>query len=345
MLNSLANLYKVGRVCWQINKFNNTNSYYHRRARQLLTEFLQPFNLAAIPKLPHNTEDKLRWYMSETLYMGEAFNELFGRKSTPEEKDLYMYSGMLGALLDIMVDDITLSSEQLQQLKDPGLPNENNTPFERLYAAAYHLVFSSIPEEQQATVKHYFTLTYDAQVASKLQFSPQLSRAEVDKISHDKCGYGTLCLRALLPEPISEAEELAWLEIGALIQYCNDAQDLHKDLNKKLRTFASVRPHPDTIAADLDRQKVVACRLFKQTHFAKNRKDFFLLGMQIMYAGILVKLQIMSRLAGTPYSHHKLAALPKAEVRHQTQIRKLLKLSLPKVINYSYEGMDAPLIG
>jgi hypothetical protein len=146
----------------------------------------------------------------------------------------------------------------------------------------------------------------------------------------------------MIPGEIGETENNAWMELGAFIQFCNDAQDLHKDGKKGINTFASFRPDLRTLAADLDRQKCLAFGLMKQLHFDRRRKDHLLFILYAMTIGILTKLHGFSKACEGEYTHEKFLYLSKEEARVNPFSFASLRYGLPKLMAYRYETVDKP---
>lgn len=187
-------------------------------------------------------------------------------------------------------------------------------------------------------MKHYYELLYEAQIESKRQFDPEISNAEVDCICIEKGGYSLLYIRAMLDGEINELEKNTWHQVGGYIQFCNDAQDLHKDLKNKLRTFGTCRNSLSQIANDLDQQRLIAFTLLKQCPFKTSNKDFLLFTLYSMGVGIIAKLYRYHLLCNQNYTAACLAKLPKDKVRRHLQPKKLIAYWLPRVLNYRYQN-------
>ncbi|MCB0488285.1 MAG: hypothetical protein R2820_12750 [Cyclobacteriaceae bacterium] len=324
----------------QINKFNNTTSSYHRFAKKRLNEQLTPFNALIEAKLPWNAKEKMQWYVAEFLFVGESFSKLLDVPFTQHIKETYFRCGVLVALCDLIIDDVELSDEEIKELKKPLDLNNSRNEVQQLYTEVYRAFFASMPDERNNEVAHYYEKLFDAQVMSKRQFDPNISKEEVDLVCREKCGYNFLLLRAIVGDEISAKERETWYEVGALVQFCNDAQDMHKDLQKGMRTFASVRPGIDTIVRDLDRQRKIAFALVTKTPFEEDRKDEFLFSLFVMYTAILAKLNIFSNLCGGDFSLERFRSLDKQRVRRSVSPSRLLKLMLPLVSQYQFDKIE-----
>lgn len=331
-MNKVRKLFRLMRALVQINKFNNTNSVYHRLAKARLNDLETSLTDEIRAMFPKNMVEKMQWYIAEFLFVGEAFNTLLDRELTHEQKEIYVRLGILIALCDLMIDDASLEIVDVELLKHPGKNPKQGNEIHKLYASLYHQFVDSLPSEVKQQALHYYELMFDAQVRSKRQFDPNISTREVDEICSEKCGYSMLLLMVIISHEISAKEVQAFYEVGAFIQFCNDVQDLHKDLQKGMRTFASVRPNIETIAHDLEQQRAMAFSLVKATTLDEKRKDDFLFVIFVMYQAILVKLEIFSRLCGNQFTWEQFRLLDKWVVRSSTTAFKLLVRVVPRIL-------------
>lgn len=333
-------LVRFARAIRHINNFNRTGSSYHRFAKERLNEELASFSAILRAKFPWNAREKMQWYVAEFLFVGESFSKLLDVPFTQAAKETYFRCGVLVALCDLIIDDVELSDEEIKELKKPLDLNKPGNEVQQLYAEAYRAFFASMPDERNKEVAHYYEKLFDAQVMSKRQFDPNISKEEVDSICREKCGYNFLLLPAILRQEINSLEKETWYEVGALIQFCNDSQDMHKDLQKGMRTFASVRPDIETIVRDLEKQRGIAFTLIAKTSFEDSRKDEFMFSLYVMYIAILAKLSIFSGLCGSRFNPEKFQLLNKEVVRRNISPFRLLKLMLPLVAPYRYDEIE-----
>ncbi|MGE0589042.1 MAG: hypothetical protein AB7O48_10755 [Cyclobacteriaceae bacterium] len=332
-------LIRFTKAIHHINKFNRTDSSYHRFAKKRLNEELTSFSSILESRFPWNAREKMQWYVAEFLFVGESFSKLFDVPFTQYIRETYFRCGVLVALCDLIIDDTELSDKEIVELKKPtDLKKPNDV--QQLYAEAYRAFFASIPDDRINEVADYYEKLFDAQVMSKRQFELNTSKEEVDFICREKCGYNFLLLRAIAGGEIRSNERQTWYEVGALIQYCNDAQDMHKDLLKGMRTFASVRPDIETIISDLETQRKITFTLITKAAFKERRKDEFLFSLYVMYTAILAKLSIFSGLCGSRFNPEKFQLLNKEVVRRNISPFRLLKLMLPLVTQYQFERAE-----
>jgi hypothetical protein len=332
---------KLVKSIFNIQKFNHTNSKYHRDARKLLQEYTASFDFSTDPKVPFNALSKMQWYMAEFIYSAEMLNEVMGKKSNSTQQRNHLLSGAVVAICDLIIDDLDLELEEIKSLKRPAKNNSFKRDIFKLYSVLYHTFFESLGKSA-LIVRQYYELLYEAQIKSKRQFDPKITKSEVDHICIEKGGYSLLYIRAMLEGKIDTLEKNTWYEVGGYIQFCNDAQDLFKDLKNKLSTFGTCRNKLTQIAADLDQQRVVAFTLLKKSPYKTRQKDFLLFTLYSMGVGILAKLYRYHLLCKKDYSPKKLANLPKKKVRTQLQAKKLVGYWFPRVINYRYKICHKP---
>ncbi len=325
-----------------IHRFNSLNSCNHRLSAKQVEKITSGIHLDKIPGIPLNAKLKMQWYMASFIYTCENITRLSGQKPTAKEKYTYLLSGALGAVCDMIIDDIEINRERVKLLKHPMSAFNCKDEAEKLYLNCYHAFFNSLDDEVKERTMYFYELLFDAQLKSKRQFDPNISRKEVDEICKEKCGYSMLFLRALVKGEIHPSEEMAWFEIGAFIQYCNDAQDLYKDLHKHMRTFATVRPDLETIARDTALQMSQAISLFKETPFERKRKDFFLLSLYVMYLAIMGKLQAFQEICDYNFSFELFRSKSNHQIRSKTTPIKLLGYVFPKAFSYQYENTKVP---
>jgi hypothetical protein len=340
-MNKLYGTFRLTKALIGINQFNNVHSNYHRQAKKLIKKIITPINLDNAPSIPSNAKLKMQWYMAECLYACEKFNGLIGQTSTATQRRMYLQGGMLGAMCDMVIDDIDMNIERVKSLKRPTNIDPIDT-VEHLYITCYSTFVNSLEEDIKERTIQYYELLFDAQVRSKLQFDQNITRGEVDNICKEKCGFSMLFLRSMVKGKMTTIEKDAWFELGAFVQYCNDAQDLHKDLQKNMRTFASTRPDIEIIAKDLDKQKTIAFSLIKNISFQKEKKDNFLFTLHLMSIVILSKLHAFSSICNYNFSFEKFLSKSKKEIRSKLTAFHLFSYGFSKIINYQYENVENP---
>ncbi len=139
---------------------------------------------------------------------------------------------------------------------------------------------------------------------------------------------------------INKMEEQVLFELGGFVQYCNDAQDLYKDLQNGMRTFATVRSNLTKIAGDLNQQGIKAYGLLKSTSYNQQNKDRFLFLVYVMQLGVVAKLMIMSDITPIPFRFDEFMKLSKQYVRTKLSPWQILKIILFYITDYEYSLVD-----
>lgn len=314
-------LFRLARVVVQVRQFNWTGSSYHREARHLLKSMLGVHYTA----FPSRILLKMQWYMAELLYVGHRISALSGHTLSAKEKESFMLCGALGALCDWLVDDTPLESVELIKNKRPQQSAEAPATLENFYTLCYHRFFSLQTESTQERTRQFYEQMYEVQVQSKRQFSNQISAEEVTQICREKCGFSFLFARSILLEPLTPQEEKAWFEFGAYIQYCNDAQDLHKDLQKGIQTSASVQSSLEEIRTLLENQRLIAISELQKCAWEKSRLEDFLFSAHVMHLAILAKLSAFEKLCAGNFTLEHFKKIPAQTVREAISPAKLLR--------------------
>lgn len=328
----LFNLFRIIPILFRINKFNNTNSAYHKQAKVLIDKFVSPFEIEKHKNVPSNAREKMQWYMAEHIFACEFFNEITYQTSTQKNQQAYLLSGTLSAIFDLLIDDLQV--DKIERLIRPSQSFVPLNSLEESYYLLYQHFVSSLDEEIKERSIHYYELLIKAQIKSKKQLDPTTSAAEIDEICKEKCGINMVFLRMMVKGNISNIEEQAWFEAGALVQYCNDAQDLYKDLKNKISTFATVRPNLETIVDDLEQQKIITFQLLKKTSFTIHHQDLILFLLHTMEIGIVGKLHSYSRLCNFNFSFENFIKKEKQYIRKNTFTIHYVLFALPKILNY-----------
>lgn len=335
-MNRIYLAFRIFRTLIWINRFNYTGSSYHRMGKKVTEQLTSQIDLNNAPQFPANGKLKMQWYMADSIFACEQFNRLMGQQSNQHDRYTYLLAGGLLTMSDLVIDDVDMDMDRVKLLRQPTQDFTPTDEIEKLYLICYHTFFDALHERVKERAKRYFELLFDAQVRSKEQFNPQITKEQVDIICKEKCGYSTLLLRSLLTPELDSQEEPIWFELGGFIQYCNDAQDLHKDLKNNIRSFASTRTDLAMIQKDLEAQWAITLQLFKAASFQTQKKDDFLLLLYVMYLAVLAKLSVFARVCDFKFSFDRFRLFDAKELRKQTAPVQLLGFILPRAMRYSY---------
>lgn len=217
----------------------------YRHRQRFLFPALAPFSLGP------ETEKRIRYYtLLAPLGLGYAFAHLRGRALSPTEARTQLFLAALTPLLDDAVDHHAVDGEGIRGLLNSpplkGGPGGDVTTAPML--ALWQPIRTEVPEPErflEAVLR-----TVEAQLASKRQFEPGLSQAEIRQLTFDKGGYAALLFRqALAPYPSPE-EEATWYHIGGMVQFLDDLFDVYEDTRLGIHTLVNTNPD----AADIQRQ-------------------------------------------------------------------------------------------
>lgn len=326
-----------------INKFNKTNSPYHIQSKKIIQEILTGHDFTEFPHDLKRLNLRLQWYMAETLFCCENFNKVSGHHVSEDQKKSYYLSGVLGALGDFIVDDLEVPKQRIALLKAPAVDFKCENVIESVFVKSYHLFLDSVAQPLRERAIYYYELAFDAQLESKRQFEPDLTNEAAEEICRKKNGYSFLFLRSLTEGAIDEIEEKALFEMGAFIQLCNDAQDIHKDMAQKIRTSATTLNSLQEIADNLDKQMSISFSLFKKTNYEQKRKDDFLIQVHLMHLAILAKLKKFHEITAPVFSFEKFSLKTKEEIKPASAPLYLFQFIFGRSLKYSYENAHLPI--
>jgi hypothetical protein len=167
--------------------------------------------------------------------LGEALCTLRGRKMSSQERMACTYQGAFTGLFDDFFDKHQMSDELLRSFIERPAEIKAANSSERLFLQ----FFSKASENfcnRDLTI-HYFHEVYKAQVESRKQAAPGLTRAEIKKITINKGGISVLFYRSVFTNPLTPAEENALYHMGGLMQLGNDIFDVYKDSLNHIETL------------------------------------------------------------------------------------------------------------
>ena len=315
--------------------FNHERGAFHRYGLRLSGNLLDDGVGARV-------SEKVRWYMAQGIWMARMFEGLLGRTFSENEYKSFVCAGSLGALSDVLIDDRGIAEAHMRHLIDDPGGFRPGDAVEQLFQQFYNALIETLPDAVLATRMDLLNKILTAQLDSKKQLDPTLAINRVDAIVKAK-GALTICAyRGLLPEGFGEREYEAMYELGGLIQYVNDVDDLYKDGQQGIRTFATARDSLEAMALDIDRQKSVAFRLFKALPYERARKDHFMFVFYGLVVGTYASLLHYARLCDFDYALDTLLRLDRDVVKPNPFAVKALAYGLPRLLHYSYDHAERP---
>jgi len=167
--------------------------------------------------------------------LGEEICALRGCKMTLQERLALTYQGAMTGLGDDFFDKQGTSAETVKAFIEDPDKFTGHTASEMLFLSFYKksLQYAHDP----SLVKQYLRKVFAAQVESKKQAVPGLTRDEILKITIDKGGTSVLFYRAAMSHPFCSGEEEALYKIGGLMQFGNDVYGIYNDRNEHIHTL------------------------------------------------------------------------------------------------------------
>ncbi|MCY7311748.1 MAG: hypothetical protein LH619_13310 [Chitinophagaceae bacterium] len=167
--------------------------------------------------------------------LGEEICALRGSSMSQRERMALMYQGAMTGLGDDFFDKQGTSTETVKEFIEHPEQFTGHTANERLFLSFYK---KSLEHAHDASlVKKYLRKVFAAQVESKKQAAPGLTRDEIMKITLDKGGTSVLFYRAAMSHFFGEGEEEALYKIGGLMQFGNDVFGVYDDRNENIATL------------------------------------------------------------------------------------------------------------
>ena len=349
MLQYFRNVNRVVRLGLRYARdFNHERGTFHRYGLRLSGGLLDDARQRHDNAVSTRVSKKVQWYMAQGLWMAHMFEGLLGRTLGENELKRFVCAGSLGALSDILIDDMDIAEARMRHIiDDPGGFRADHAVehlFQQFYKALVEAVpdAETVPDAVVTSRTDLFNAILTAQLRSNKQLDPTLPTERVDAIVRAK-GALTICAyRGLLLDDFGALEYQAMYELGGLIQYINDVDDLYKDGRQGLRTFATARDSLEEMALEIDRQKTVAFRLFKALPYDRTRKENFMFVFYGLVVGTYASLLHYARLCNFSYALDTLLRLDKDVVKPNPFTVKALAYSVPRLLHYSYDRAEHP---
>ena len=154
---------------------------------------------------------------------------------TLQERLACTYQGAFTGLFDDFFDKHQMSDDLLQSfIEHPDEINASNAS-ERLFLQFFNKARNNFCNKELTI--YYLREVYKAQVESRKQASPGLSRDEIKRITINKGGVSVLFYRSVFANMLSPAEEKALYNMGGLMQLGNDIFDVYKDSLNGIETL------------------------------------------------------------------------------------------------------------
>jgi len=214
-----------------------------RRQERFLAENLGPA-LASAKKNSDNTLDETDFKKITKYYglavpaiLGEALCVLRGFPMTLRERMACTYQGAMTGLFDDFFDRHDMPDEMLKNFIESPERLVGKNSSEQLFLHFYQNALQHFCDKELTL--HYLREVYNAQVESKKQAMPGLTKDEIKKITVHKGAVSVLFYRSVFTNPLSKEEEEALYQVGGLMQFGNDIFDVYKDSLNDIETLVT----------------------------------------------------------------------------------------------------------
>jgi len=216
--------------------------------------------------------------------LGEGFCALRGKKMTDKERLALTYLGALTGLFDDFFDEKNTTEEHIEELIYN--PNENITQnsHELLFIRFYNKALANSHDTN--LLKEKFEEVFKAQVLSKKQNLPKITKKEIDFITLKKGGVSLLFYRSVLIGDITKDEENMIYKLGSLMQLENDIFDIYKDYQNNIKTLPTTETEIKNLIKKYNKAIQNTLLNIKKTGFPTKNKQFFIRFISmILYRG------------------------------------------------------------
>jgi hypothetical protein len=180
---------------------------------------------------------RLRHYYDGATYLSAMMNSLRGRRRSAGERFLFANLAALSCFFDDLADQHTYFADPdsfAAQADRRGIARHLSGRIEHI-----------LPADRQSFFRAYLLRVFQAEFNRPENPDPDTLR----HLQAEKGGSSVLLFRSLLEEPCSKAEENAWFQFGALIQFSDDIFDLWHDRQRGHTTLALWYAERNMIAA------------------------------------------------------------------------------------------------
>ncbi|MBN1387607.1 MAG: class 1 isoprenoid biosynthesis enzyme [Bacteroidales bacterium] len=204
--------------------------------------------------------------------LGEGYCLLRGKKMTENERYRLTYMGALTGLFDDFFDEKNTEESHIKELVNNAGEQITRNSHEKLFIRFYVKVLNS---GDPLRVKEHLNRVFDAQVLSKRQKDPGISKEEIRYITMEKGGSSLLFYRCAFPEQVSENERRMLYHLGGLGQLENDIFDIYKDHRDSICTLATKETRISNLRAAYLSLMYDVFTMVKQVDYPSgNRKRF-----------------------------------------------------------------------
>jgi len=309
----------------------NTKGKLHSHCLSISEEISAEVENRLSQKIPESSLKKIVWYQVSAIFMVDLLCQVNQIDFKKLNHKIYIYLGALIAIADTLVDDYKLNTKQISTIFN----DKNHSPSSPLELSVQLIkdkLHNELPNPKTDPIAESIDLLH-FQCDSIEQFKPDSTKERILEITENKGGASVLfCQRSL--NPTNSQQTKALFQFGALIQYLNDAQDLHKDLQEGITTFTRYSTEFSEIIdfIDLKSQKTIAAveSAFKKTM----SRDYFLFCIHAMTIGMNFKLHQYAKACNNELDFQKIKEMDKECFRVNPISWKGLKYCLPKILKF-----------
>lgn len=310
---------------------NRERGKTHQLVRKLCPEVFENPEL-----LTHTSQRfilKTQWYTVEMFWLCERFKGLANQKSSMQEQKNYIYMGVLASILDWLVDDVKDDLDSFKRLLYDTKNFEPRNFLEQYYVDSFAYVEKNLDKYYKKEVLECFYKGFKAQGESKKQKNKDISQEEVDKICKDKMKYIVQMAFLFTQNHINSEEEEALYELGGLVQFINDAQDIHKDTLEGIHTFANMRSSLREIERDILTQNTLTFAKLAQLNFSAKEFRYLKFTFEAFVKVTQERLKFYDQKCNYNFSLEKFVQIPKEQLRFNVFAWKHLKSLVPKIFS------------
>lgn len=212
--------------------------------------------------------------LSVPAILGESLAILRNLPLSERERFALTYMGATTGLFDDFFDKYKLQEEKIMMLLDHPEKLKGENAAQDLFIHFYKKALGKI--HNTGKVLEFCRKVYDAQIESKKQAEPGLTREQIFQTTIHKGGVSVLFYRAAMAHPFLPGEEEALYEIGGLMQFGNDVFDIFKDRNNHIYTLMTTAEKIDDVRKMFRQQIEKSFEAFGKLNYKPNDIKKFL---------------------------------------------------------------------
>lgn len=295
-------------------------------------KYLQDLALKFNGKFEEHVIKKVSKYQSIQLhFVANSFSKLNGRINSAAEAERNILFFLMSVLYDEIIDNQLMDEAELNQLfLNPSAANPSNFN-ERVLIFIHQELINQVDDKE--SYWKTLQLTHRAQLDSKKQFDPSITRDQILDITKRKGGYTLLMCRHYLKDPSNLATDDCWYTLGGLIQMTNDLYDTYKDNQEGIHTFANQFKELASINEMYTNQMNEFNSSIRNLPYSQRKKMEFAINMSLIPAFGFVAINQLKQLTSNSKT------LPNfSDVKRKDLIIDMEKMgNIMRLIKYSYK--------